>query len=155
MQSSSFSDYKHFSISVALSSVLSSLSSCLKVLLISIAQSFFLHPSTYLSACILTSSLFHYQSVFSKTLFSCFLSYLSLFWHTRHPSIPLSTHPPIILFLSEPPPLSIPLYLFLHLCPIKLIYSSTSPNILFCVHLSPHSSVWYLYIFHPSFLTSP
>ena len=72
----------------------------------------FLHPSTYLSAWILPSSL---SLSLSLTLFSCFLSYLSL---------SLLYVPLISLFLCLNPSL----YLFLHFCLNKIISSSVAPN---------------------------
>ncbi len=120
MQSSSFSDSMHFSISVACCSILSSLSSRLKAPLIWIASLLFsISPLIFLPESSHHPSLTISPS--SLQIFSCFLS--ELFRHTRHPSIPLSSHPVITLFLCLHP-----LYLFLHFCLYKIIYSSISPH---------------------------
>lgn len=98
MQSSCVSDYMHFSVFVALSSVLSSLSPRRKALLISIASLLFSIPPLIFS---LSESFYHPSPPISSSSLklSCFLSYLSLLRHPRHPRIPLSTQSLIILSL--------------------------------------------------------
>lgn len=89
MQNSSFSDYKHFSISVALSPLFITCFLTESASHFNCIASFF-HPSTYLSACIIPSSL-------SQTLFSCFLSPLT----SETADIPSFLFPPILSSFSS------------------------------------------------------
>lgn len=124
MQNSSFSDYKHFSISVALSPLFITCFSTESASHFNCIASFF-HPSTYLSACIIPSSL-------SQTLFSCFLSPLT----SETADIPSFLFPPILSSFSS------------SICITASIHPSVSPFGRAFTHLSLHMT--YMSIPFPS-----
>lgn len=118
MQNSSFSDYKHFSISVALSPLFITCFSTESASHFNCIASFF-HPSTYLSACIIPSSL-------SQTLFSCFLSPLT----SETADIPSFLFPPILSSFSS------------SICITASIHPSVSPFSSLEEHLLIYLSTW-------------